>query len=68
MIEIFLNSKKTSVKENQSLYDIILSLPNIQINYIAVAVNRNIIPQKKWKELFIKENDIIDIVEAIQGG
>ena len=35
---------------------------------VAVALNYNIVPKQKWNETKIKENDEIEIVQAVQGG
>ena len=35
---------------------------------VAVAINYNIVPKQKWSETKVKENDEIEIVQAVQGG
>ncbi len=35
---------------------------------VAVALNYNIVPKQKWNETKVKENDEIEIVQAVQGG
>ena len=35
---------------------------------VAVALNYNIVHKQKWNETKVKENDEIEIVQAVQGG
>jgi sulfur carrier protein len=35
---------------------------------VAVALNYNIVPKQKWNDTKVKENDEIEIVQAVQGG
>jgi sulfur carrier protein len=41
---------------------------SLDANGVAVAVNHAVIPQEKWPETPLEENDNITILQAVQGG
>ena len=41
---------------------------NIEIKYIAVEVNETIVPKSEYDTLYLKENDNVEIINAVGGG
>ena len=66
-IQIYINGKKKLVSTDLKLISIIndLSLNNA---FIAVEVNKEIIPKSEYKNRKIDEYDKIEILEMIGGG
>jgi len=45
-----------------------LNLNDIEKEKVAVAVNNNIIPKKKWGLFLVNATDILEIIKPTQGG
>ncbi len=67
-MKIFVNDEKKEVKEGLFLSELISSLPNINQNGIALALNNNVINKKKWENTKLKSHDKIIIIRATKGG
>ncbi len=67
MITIELNGEVREVRAEDCVQDLIdaLSLTN---QALAIAVNREIVPRAKWREVRFVAGDKVDIVKAIGGG
>ena len=67
MAKIQLNGKKTSIKSNISIYDL---LKRFKLDKKKVAIEHNgiIIPRVKFKKKFLRNNDKIEVVHFIGGG
>lgn len=66
-MEVFINSKAHHLDDNCSLIFMLNSL-KIKQEGIAIAINQNVIPQKRWNETYLKDNDQILIIQASAGG
>ena len=66
-ISIYINGQKKLVNVNNSLLDILETL-NIQSNFIAIELNKEIIPKSVYSSKKILEGDSIEILEMIGGG
>jgi len=66
-MEIYLNSQSKSVADNLTLSNLIkdLSLDNKRF---AVEVNLDIIPRSQFEQFKLKNQDKVEIVQAIGGG
>lgn len=68
----------TEIKINGALQKIVLPCTleellrkqniNSSAQGIAVAVNEQVIPRSKWREIFVNPNDEIEIIRAAPGG
>ena len=67
MIDCYLNGEKTTVKEGDSLSDILVKLKQNR-NGIALAINDAVIPKTDWELTYVKSDDKILIIQATQGG
>lgn len=67
MIKILINGKKREIKENITISDLLKEL-NIKEEQVAVEVNLKIIDKKEFENVYIKENDKIEIVHFMGGG
>ncbi len=67
MAKIQLNGKKTSIKSNISIYDL---LKRFKLDNKKVAIEHNgiIIPRVKFKKKILRNNDKIEVVHFIGGG
>lgn len=66
-MKIILNGKEKEIKENEIISDLLKEL-NIKEKMVAVEINLKIIDKKEFKNVFIKENDKIEIVHFMGGG
>ena len=66
-MNIILNNTINEVHENITIEELLL-LNNIRSKYIAVEINKRIIPKSKYKEYQLSENDKVEIITAIGGG
>ena len=66
-MNIILNNKINEVHENITIEELLL-LNNIRSKYIAVEINKRIIPKSKYKEYQLSEDDKVEIITAIGGG
>jgi sulfur carrier protein len=67
MITIMLNGEVHTLEKEHSLAALIASL-NLSGRAIAVAVNRQIVPQTQWQNYLLLALDKVDVVRAIGGG
>ena len=66
-MEIYINQEKKVIDGEISINDL-LSFLEIQNKYIAVEVNKTIIPKSEYKTFIVKDNDKIEIINAVGGG
>ena len=66
-MNITLNNDINEVHENITIEELLL-LNNIRSKYIAVEINKRIIPKSKYKEYQLSEDDKVEIITAIGGG
>ena len=66
-IQVFINGEKKYFNENNSLF-FILSFLEIDKNGIAIEVNHSVVPKSQYKNIIIKNDDKIEIVQFIGGG
>ena len=66
-MNIILNNTINEVRENITIDELLL-LNNIRSKYIAVEINKIIIPKSKYKEYQLSEDDKVEIITAIGGG
>tara|TARA_R110002072_G_scaffold16048_1_gene63449 strand:- start:30966 stop:31184 length:219 start_codon:yes stop_codon:yes gene_type:complete len=66
-IEVTVNDNKHSFREEETLQSVISKL-SITENGIAIAINEQIIPKKKWTTTQLNNNDKILVIKATQGG
>lgn len=67
MITIVVNGKERTIDESMSLFAL-LEFLDIRREGVAVAVNTDVIPKKKYETVFVSEGDSVEIVRAVQGG
>ena len=66
-IKIILNGKSRSLQRTMSVYDLMRSL-KLSTDKVAIELNKEIINKKTVKNLYLKNNDKIEIVHFIGGG
>ena len=66
-IQVFINGKKKSFSENNNLVSL-LNILEIDGSGIAIEVNLVVIPKSQYKNIIIKNDDNIEIVQFIGGG
>jgi sulfur carrier protein len=68
-MQIKINGELVSLQENLTLKEIIsFYLKKEEPKGIAAALNQKVIPKSMWNTTYLKENDNIEIVHAVQGG
>lgn len=65
-MRVIINGDTKTINE-QSIAELLAEL-NYVCEKVAVAVNGEFIPRSNYNKNIIKENDIIDILSAVQGG
>ena len=66
-IKIILNGKSRSIQKTISVYDLMRSL-KLSPDKVAIELNKEIINKNMIKNLYLKNNDKIEIVHFIGGG
>lgn len=66
-MEIYLNSELKSVADNLTLANLIQDL-GLENKRFAVEVNLDIIPRSQFEQFKLKDQDKVEIVQAIGGG
>ena len=67
MAKIQLNGRKIAVKQNFSILDM-LKKYKLNKKKVAIELNGKILPQSKYSNKILKNNDRIEIVQFIGGG
>ena len=62
-----LNGQKYSIKQSISLFDLI-NYFNFNDSLLVLEYNNLICNKKNWKEIFIEDQDKIEIVTIVGGG
>ena len=66
-IKIKLNGKLKAINKNSTLFNVVKK-NKIQIKKVAIELNQEIVDKKKIKNIYLKNNDKIEIVHFIGGG
>tara|TARA_B100000282_G_scaffold291555_1_gene263975 strand:- start:782 stop:994 length:213 start_codon:yes stop_codon:yes gene_type:complete len=66
-IKIKLNGKVKKVAENTNIQNVIRDF-KIPLKKVAIELNNEILDKKKLNRIFLKNNDVIEIVHFIGGG
>ncbi len=67
MITIVLNGTSEKIEHNTSISQLLDKL-DLSEKRLAVEVNQQIVPRSEFASLQLKEQDIVEIVQAIGGG
>ncbi len=67
MAKILINGKKTTIKRESSVYDV-LKKYKIDTKKVAIELNGKILSKNHLRKKNIKDKDIIEIVQFIGGG
>ena len=66
-MRIILNKDIQIIPDGISI-DALLEHLNIEIKYIAIEVNQKIVPKSEYDTFNLKENDNVEIINAVGGG
>jgi thiamine biosynthesis protein ThiS len=66
-ITIYINGKKKLVNFNYTLLDILEEF-DIESSFVAIEVNKEVIPKSKYSTKKILKDDNIEILQMIGGG
>ena len=66
-MNIFVNQKKIIISKESTIINILANL-DIENKYLAVEINETILPKSEYSKYIIRENDKIEIINAIGGG
>ena len=65
--QILLNGESKPLENEEKLDQWIQTLDLPHLN-VAVAINNEVVPRSQWSETQIRENDAIEIIQAVGGG
>ena len=66
-MKIVLNKDLQTIPDNISVLDL-LKYFKIELKYMAVEVNESIIPKSEYSSFNLKEDDKVEIINAVGGG
>lgn len=66
-MQIVLNGQPHPVALSQTVTELVDQL-GLTGKAIAIAINRRVIPAKKWQETTLQPDDQVEVVRAIGGG
>ncbi len=68
-MKIIINGQEKNINDETNLYGL---MSDLRINSdkpgIAIAKNNDVISKIEWKDTKLKEDDRIEIIQAVQGG
>ena len=67
MVSVLVNENPIEIEENATLSQLLQKV-NTSVEGIAIAINDEIIAKNAWESQAIKNNDIVLIIKATQGG
>ena len=68
-MKISVNGEDREVLLNLNIYDLLIHLDmNPDQSGVAVAVDREVIPKTKWRQIELREGSEVEIIRAVQGG
>ena len=67
-MKIKVNTNEVELREGNQLLILMKNLSLEEKKGIAVAVNAEVVPRRRWQEHELNENDEVIIIEATQGG
>ncbi len=67
-MRITVNDKVTTLLEPVSLFELLDHLKLVNRKGVAVAVNREVVPRRIWRECQLDDGDGVTVIEATQGG
>ncbi len=66
---IVMNGKETRTAEAATLVTLLQENGiNANTDGVAVAVNSRVVPKSKWTDVRLSEGDVIEVINAVQGG
>ena len=66
-MKITVNQKSLVFDGEISLEGLLVEL-SVSTKYIAIEVNKMIIPKSEYTKYLLKENDIVEVINAVGGG
>ena len=66
-MKIIVNQKLLVFDGEINLEDLLLEL-SVSTKYMAIEVNEIIIPKSEYTRYLLKENDIVEVINAVGGG
>ena len=66
-IQIYINGKRENVDVHYKLINIIKDF-SLKNKFIAIEINKEVVPKSQYKNKKINQNDRIEILELIGGG
>ncbi|HET6463517.1 MAG TPA: sulfur carrier protein ThiS [Candidatus Krumholzibacteria bacterium] len=68
-MNVTVNGKKTNAAEAVTLV-MLLQEHGINANTdgVAVAVNSRVVPRSKWTDVRLSDGDVVEVINAVQGG
>ncbi|MDB3972655.1 sulfur carrier protein ThiS [Gammaproteobacteria bacterium] len=66
-MKITVNQKSLVLDGEISLEGLLVEL-SVSTKYIAIEVNKMIIPKSEYTKYLLKENDIVEVINAVGGG
>ena len=66
-MKITVNQKSLVLDGEISLECLLVEL-SVSTKYIAIEVNKIIIPKSEYTKYLLKENDIVEVINAVGGG
>lgn len=66
---IVLNGRKINTAEAVTLVTLLRENGiNDNTDGVAVAVNSSVVPRRKWNDVRLSDGDMIEVINAVQGG
>jgi len=67
MVQIKLNGEIKTFEEKPTVAQVVKSF-HISNSFLAVAVNRSVIPRSEHENILLQEGDEVEVVHAVGGG
>jgi sulfur carrier protein len=68
-MEITVNGDKTHCDDGETVADLLARLDvAADAKGVAVAVNRAVVPRRRWAQTPLGDGDSVEVIQAVQGG
>ncbi len=66
-MEIIINGENQTINENTTISQLLKQL-QVEEKIVAISLNLNVVKKETWNNVFLKENDRLELLQFMSGG
>ncbi len=67
-LEVTVNGEPTTVAAASTIFDVVADVAGASVRGVAVARNGEVVPRSVWPDAEVQAGDVIEVLNAAQGG